>query len=149
MRQKLGQFFDSDGGELLLYFYGHGCVNLGRGICATTNAEPDDEGVFMSEITGLAEQSKAREVVLILDCCHAGVALDSATVDSVPIVSTDGRVLLAGCAEHQQGWETSDKNRRRLGAFSACVLDALEGAAANKAGGGQCKFAYRLRQPRI
>src|SRR5262245_17749038 len=46
--------FDSPG-ELMLYFYGHGCVGTaGLGYFATSDAEPFAEGVMMHIISALA-----------------------------------------------------------------------------------------------
>src|SRR5690349_4408130 len=73
-RQTLYQFFDVDG-ELLFYFYGHGCLRPpGIGVFVTSDGHLFNEGVLMEEVISLAQASKAREIVLILDCCHAGAA---------------------------------------------------------------------------
>jgi hypothetical protein len=127
-RWRLQHFFDCDGGELLFYFYGHGCLSPGGGVFATSDGVPDDWGVAMFEVTHQADNSPAHEVVMILDCCHAGAALP-ASAASVTLPSQAGRVVLAGCAEHQHGWEAKHEDEKVLGAFSAHVLNGLEGAA--------------------
>src|SRR5260370_22201339 len=132
-RKQIEQFFDTDG-ELLFYYYGHGYLRrLGVGVFATTDASPYNEGILMSEVTDLALDSKAREVVLILDCCHAGAA-KPVTVPTFLTLATnvttqDGRGFIAACAAHQQGWEASDEDGRMLGVFSKHVLEGLAGAA--------------------
>jgi hypothetical protein len=48
-RSELGKFFDTDG-ELLFYFYGHGCIRKPNfGVLATSYARPNNEGVLMME----------------------------------------------------------------------------------------------------
>ena len=52
-RQTLYQFFDVDG-ELLFYFYGHGCLRPpGLGIFATSDARSYNEGIMMDEVIAL------------------------------------------------------------------------------------------------
>jgi HEAT repeat protein len=126
-REKLKYFFDTDG-ELLFYFYGHGCLSLGQGVFVTSDARENDEGVQMQQVVTLADNSSAREVVLIFDCCHAGASIP-ANKSSVPKANRAGRIILAACAEHQSGWETEIEEHKKMGVFSAHVLDGLEGAA--------------------
>lgn len=137
LRAVLQSFFQNTG-ELLFYFYGHGVLrSAGEGVLATSDSEPYDEGISMREVVELANQSTATEVVLILDCCHAGAAMPVATTASIPqnIQPHQGRVLIAACAEHEQGWEIQQEDeRRKLGALSALVLDGLGGAAKNDQG---------------
>jgi hypothetical protein len=73
LREAIYRFFDTDG-ELLFYFYGHGHLRVNQGIFVTSDAKPYNEGVPMSEVIDQARQSRAREIVLLLDCCHSGAA---------------------------------------------------------------------------
>lgn len=135
LRTELDRFFDTDGGELLFYFYGHGCLRKPDfGVFATSSARPNKEGVLMLEVTRAANASKAREVVMIVDCCHAGAAVPvtNSVVEPSARGLAPGRDLLVGCASHQQGWEAGDAEDNRLGAFSACVLRGLEGKARDR-----------------
>lgn len=136
LNRKLGELFDSDG-ELLLYFYGHGCLNGGLGFFATTDGEPYSEGVEMSGVLRRIAESRAREVVAIFDCCHAGAAMQAAPLSAAaaqPVIQSLagkwGRAVLMGCAAHQEGWETRATDQQKaLGAFSFHVLEGLEGKA--------------------
>jgi len=129
-RAKAAAFFDSPG-ELLLYFYGHGCVGIGDlGNLATFEAAQFREGVLMLEVGAMVRKSQATEVVLIYDCCHAGKASVTSEIlgeTAKGLESSEGRDLLAACSAHQIGWETSNKEHKQLGAFSAHVLEGLEG----------------------
>lgn len=134
-RSELENFFDTDG-ELLFYFYGHGCIrNPNFGVLATSYARLNNEGVLMMELMVAANESRAREVVIILDCCHAG-AIIPATNSTISMLANgglaSGRVVLAGCAAHQQGWEEKDETNMALGAFSLHVLEGLEGKARDR-----------------
>ncbi len=132
--QTIEDFFSSDG-ELLFYFYGHGCVRKnGNGYFATSSARNFEEGIPMAEVITSAITSKAQEIVLILDCCHAGAATEVTSVTITGLaeqaIQQAGRVLLAGCASHQNGWEVkADDEQKKIGAFSYHVLKGLEGEA--------------------
>jgi HEAT repeat protein len=132
--QTIEDLFSSDG-ELLFYFYGHGCVRKnGSGYFATSSARNFEEGIPMSEVIKSAETSKAREIVLILDCCHAGAATEVTNVTisvlAEEAIKPSGRVVLAGCASNQNGWEMkADAEQKKMGAFSYHILKGLEGEA--------------------
>lgn len=130
LRRAMEHAFDTEG-EVLVYFYGHGCVrHPGVVMLATSDGQAYSEGIAANDFTLFAQQSKAREVVLILDCCHAGAALTLAGTnqlreEAAQFIRTAGRALLAACSENQQGWEVKDANGKKLGAFSLHVLDGL------------------------
>jgi len=63
---------DGDPDIALFYFSGHGMITSIGGFVITTDTESYDEGVAMDEILSYANQSKAREKIIILDCCHSG-----------------------------------------------------------------------------
>jgi HEAT repeat protein len=131
-REKMEGLFNS-AGELLLYFYGHGCeVKPSRGVLACSDASPRNEGVGMDEVRDWAYTREPREVVVFLDCCHAGTILP-ATVDTLHRVwgsAPPGRVILAACGANEQAWEQQIPNEERsLGAFSYHVLQGLNGEA--------------------
>ena len=131
LRGRIRELADTEG-EVLFYFYGHGVLrHPGVGVLATSDAEPDDEGVLMGEVIPQLYRSRAREVVVILDCCHAGAAAPvvEEAIKSAAETSAAGRVLLAGCAAHQQGWVEANEDQRKLGVFSWYVLAGLDGAA--------------------
>jgi HEAT repeat protein len=133
-RQALGEFFDTDG-ELLFYYYGHGCLRPpGEGVFAASDAQERNEGVAMQEIGFWADRSNAREVIAILDCCHAGATV-SVTIEALNreadqgFSNRPGRAILAACSANQRGWEAQDDAQQRLGAFSSHVIEGIEGAA--------------------
>lgn len=133
------ELFDTSG-EVLLYFYGHGCADaFGKGILAVSNARAYTEGVAMADVVSLANNSTAREAILVFDCCHAGAALAPTAGPAVASVTGDvirsvaqvgpGRAVLAACSADQNGWETENSDGLLLGAFSWHALRGLEGAA--------------------
>jgi uncharacterized caspase-like protein len=113
----------------LFYFAGHGIRSndLG-GYLVTQDFDSNDEGVGMADILTLANNSPARERIIILDCCYAG-ALDDAMLGGGAVSLARGGTLLLGCG----GDETSTERGGR-GVFTRYVCDALEGGAADVQG---------------
>ena len=118
-REIEGFFVDSRLGDLLLlYFSGHGVLSQSRRFyfaTATTELKwlgstaVDDR--FVNE---MMEHSRARTIVLILDCCHSGafgrgLAPKSAlTVDVEHRFDGQGRVTLSASTELEYAFEETD-----------------------------------------
>jgi hypothetical protein len=101
-----------------------------------------DTAISGREFTEKIEAIKARKLVVLLDCCHAGgvPALKEAgktfTKSSVPpdllnvLRSGSGRVVVASSRENESSYTGNPYS-----AFTACLLEALQGkAAVNKDG---------------
>ena len=72
LRAAIDALFSSDSDIALLYFSGHGLIKSTGGYLVTPDAKKYDEGVSMDEILNLANQSKAKNKIIFLDCCHSG-----------------------------------------------------------------------------
>ena len=66
----------------LFYFSGHGYIDELGGYIVTPDFGPHDMGVSMCDILRYANESKAENKVIILDCCHAG-AMGSMTFGNI------------------------------------------------------------------
>lgn len=66
------ELFSGESDTALLYFSGHGFINDIGGYIVTPDYKPNDEGVSMDEILTIANESKAKNRVIILDCCYSG-----------------------------------------------------------------------------
>ncbi len=132
LRAACRELFTGFKGDVLFYFSGHGFLNQFGGHLCTTDASTDDWGVPMQEIVKMAIESPAESVLFILDCCHSG---DIANARSV----TSGNNPLAFLGENMtviaasQGTEVAVEAGGH-GLFTAAVLDALEGGAADHMG---------------
>jgi len=95
------------------------------------------------EFTSKIEAIKARKLVVLLDCCHAGgipafKAPDEVAIKSVPrppnllnILETgSGRVVVASSRENEYSYTGTPYS-----VFTACLLDALAGKGAKKQDG--------------
>ncbi|MDB5144521.1 MAG: toll/interleukin receptor protein [Mucilaginibacter sp.] len=116
------------GGQLLIFFYGHGVIQNNLGVFVTSDAENMDSGVSMYELAIGVSMSAASEVIVILDCCHAAAALKSSfETINLTITNSPGRVFLAACNEKQSAYEAPHPEYGLLGKFSAAVIDAISG----------------------
>jgi hypothetical protein len=132
-RRALQDLFDYDG-DALLYFSGHGFLAQTGGVLCTADATKDDFGIPMQEVVDLASQSKARNVVLILDCCHAGDIANPSNVNvggprNPLAVIRENMTVIAASRATEAAIEVSGH-----GVFTGALLDALEGGAADHMG---------------
>jgi len=126
LRQAIMRLFEDESDVALLYFSGHGTINNLGGYLVTPDATAYDEGMSMTEILALANQSKVREVVIILDCCHSGALGNPPTVSNDSAVLREGISVLAGSRATQVVVETGG-----AGLFSSLISAALKGGGAD------------------
>ena len=72
LREEITELFKNDCDIALLYFSGHGFVRGGEGLIVGKDVQHHDEGISMTEILGLANNSPVKNKIIILDCCHSG-----------------------------------------------------------------------------
>src|SRR5262249_41478745 len=119
-----------DGVELaLIYFAGHGVMHRAggseEGFLMPHDADPDDvvaHSVSMSDVAKWIGGINAHNVIVCLDCCHAGAVLQPPPGGSlrgvernlrlrpsvVKRLSGNGRFLLASCGHDQESLELED-----------------------------------------
>lgn len=125
LRGLVQDLFSGDSDIALLYFSGHGYVDTIRGVLCTTDSVPDDEGLSLSDVINIANNSGARNKVIILDCCHSGSIGDSDQNKNISEISY-GTTILTASTKDQYALEDEEG-----GIFTNLLVDALEGAAAD------------------
>lgn len=126
LREAIEQLFSSDSEMALLYFSGHGYIKSTGGYLVTTDAKKYDEGVSMDEVLSLANQSKARNKVIILDCCHSG-AMGTPSISGSNIAQlSEGMSVLTASRDSEYSMEVNG-----AGVFTSLLIDALKGGAAD------------------
>jgi hypothetical protein len=113
----------------LLHFSGHGTENNLGGYLVTQDAKKYDQGVAMSEVLQMANDSKAEEVVILLDCCHSGNIGNVPLIDNSKAMLREGISILTASRADQVSVESTGG-----GLFTSLVSDALDGAAADLLG---------------
>lgn len=129
LRGALHELFQNPADVALFSFSGHGSENNLGGYLVTQDAKAYDEGVAMSEVITMANDSKADEVVILLDCCHAGHIGNAPQIDNAKAVLREGVSVLTASRGEQVSVEVGGG-----GLFTSLVADALEGGAADVLG---------------
>jgi hypothetical protein len=141
LREACRQLFDYTG-DVLFYFSGHGAMTNTGGYIATCESEPDNWGIPMQEILDLASRSPARDVLIILDCCHAGAAgnvpLFSIGNSNNPLAVLRENMTIIAASRASESAMESDK----YSLFTASILDALDGGAADHMGWVTAQLIY-------
>ena len=129
LREAIEKLFLDKTDVALLHFSGHGTVNNLDGYLVTQDAKRYDEGVSMGDILKLANDSKAAEVVILLDCCFSGALGNPPAVDNTKALLREGVSILTASRSDQPSVEAAGG-----GLFTSLVVDALSGGAADVLG---------------
>lgn len=140
--RALGRFFGTADRDdvLLLYFSGHGKLDLtGRLHLCMQDTESTDllsTAVSSARINEFADASRARNVVIILDCCYAGAFRGGDFGDAV---AGPGRYVLSSCRGTQLANDATVDNGTSY--FTQHVVDGLLDAAVDHDGDGYVGFS--------
>ncbi|CAN7273401.1 caspase family protein [Paenibacillus sp. LjRoot56] len=126
LREAISKLFDGENDVALFYFAGHGMVNSAGGWIVTNDFKQYDEGISMDEILALANKSKSKDKVIILDCCHAGAFGNPAVSGSTFTQLSDGVTILTACRPTEKSAEQYGQ-----GLFTSLLIDALYGGASD------------------
>ncbi len=129
LREAIERLFRDQADVALLHFSGHGTVNNLDGYLVTQDARKYDEGVAMGDVLKWANDSKAVEVVIFLDCCFSGALGNPPAVDNTKALLREGVSILTASRSDQPSVEAGGG-----GLFTSLVIDALSGGAADVLG---------------
>lgn len=121
-------FSGGDPDIALFYFAGHGHIESTGGYILTSESKTGDDGLPLSELLTLANKSKARSKIIILDSCHSGIA-GSPPESSSTMELSEGITIMTASTADQYATEENGS-----GIFTSLFVDALNGAAANLVG---------------
>ena len=140
--RALGRFFGAAARDdlLLVYFSGHGKLDpSGRlHLCMqdTESADLLSTALSSTRINEFAEASRARNVVIILDCCYAGAFRGG---DMGEAVAGPGRYVLTSCRGTQLANDATVENGTSF--FTQHLVNGLAHAAADHDGDGYITFS--------
>ena len=129
LRDAIEQLFADDAEIALFYFAGHGDIDSTGGFIATSESDRADEGVPLHDILAFANDSPARNKVIVLDSCFSGIAAETRTAKVSEIA--DGTVILTASTKNQYADEGLGGTG---GLFTNLFVDALHGSAADLVG---------------
>src|SRR3989344_4240314 len=126
LRESIDSLFKNKADVAFLHFSGHGTVNNLDGYLVTQDASKYDEGVAMGDILKWANNSKAEEVIILLDCCFSGSLGNPPEFDNAKALLREGISILTASRADQTSVEAGGG-----GLFTSLVVDALSGGAAD------------------
>lgn len=128
LKKAIDELFKGDTEASLFYFAGHGHIEATGGYLLTSDCKEGDEGVPLGEVIILANNSAARNKIIVLDSCHSGIA-GSPPNDSRIAQLSEGLTILTASTKDQYASEENG-----AGVFTTLFVDALSGAATNLVG---------------
>jgi len=128
LKTMIAELFSGTSDTVLLYFSGHGFLNEIGGYLVTPDHAKYDDGISMDEILVLANQSKSKDKIIILDCCHSG-ALGTPTIGGGASQLQVGVSILTASLGDESSIEINGH-----GVFTNLLLNALQGGAADLRG---------------
>lgn len=128
IRQATQELFAGDPTTALFFFAGHGYIDSVGGYLCASDTQSGDDGLALYDILQIANQSDAKNKLIILDSCHSGFAGTSSVSKSFAELS-DGLTILTASSAEQYAMEENGG-----GVFTGLLVDALSGAAANLVG---------------
>lgn len=125
IRKEIKELFIGEDDVALLYFSGHGFDDENDGIIVSYDYEEDDWGIKMSEILEIANKSKIKHKVIILDCCHSGFLGNHGIMGDTSFLG-NGVVIMTASKKEQNSIEVNGH-----GVFTNLLLEAISGGAAD------------------
>lgn len=128
LKEQVRELFAGDSEIALFYFAGHGYIEATGGYLCASDSQTGDDGLPLGEVLTLANQSKAKNKIIILDSCHSGIAgAHPLTPQSAEL--SDGLTILTASTAEQYATEKNGS-----GVFTTLLVDALNGSAGNLVG---------------
>jgi hypothetical protein len=128
LREKIRELFAGDSEIALFYFAGHGHIEATGGYLLTSDSKSGDDGVSLTDVLTFANNSTARNKIIVLDSCHSGIAGARPSMPANAELKEGTTILTASTADQ---YATEKKG---AGVFTTLFVDALNGAACNLVG---------------
>jgi len=120
--------FSGDCETVLFYFSGHGYINNIGGYLVTPDHQKYNMGISLDELLKIANDSKAKDKIIILDCCYSG-AMGTPQLSGGLCEIQSGISILTACRDEEVSVEINGH-----GLFTALLIEALHGGAADLRG---------------
>jgi hypothetical protein len=128
LKNQVAELFKDDSEIAFFYFSGHGHIESTGGYLITSECEDGDDGFSLDELLMIVNTSPAQNKIIVLDCCHSGIA-GSPSITEDKAFLNEGVTVLTASAADQYSVETDGS-----GVFTTLFVDALNGGAANLVG---------------
>lgn len=121
--------FAGDEDVALFYYSGHGHVDAFGGFLVTPDYTEGDCGVSLQDILAIANASKCKDKIIILDSCYSGAMGTISTLGQNTTVINEGVTILTASRSSETSLEIGGH-----GVFTSLLLEALQGGAADVTG---------------
>lgn len=128
LKNKIEELFRDNNDIALFYFSGHGYIESTGGYLITSECSDGDDGLPMNELLQIANDSPARNKIIILDCCHSGIMGNLSPNEDKAMIKEGMTILTASSAEQ---YAIEEKGS---GVFTTLFIDAMNGSASNLVG---------------
>lgn len=115
---------------VIFYFSGHGYFSETGGYLVTFDGKPYVRGFPMNSLIHLARISDAENVIIIIDCCHAGAAGTEEFISGKELAKIPEKVSIISASTANQ--KAQMKNRASI--FTRVLIQGLKGRAADAKG---------------
>lgn len=128
LKASIDSLFKGDSEVAFLYFAGHGHREQAGSYILTSDSQSLDGGIPLVEVIKLANDSAAKNRIVVLDSCYSGAA-GGAQIDERVAELREGLTILTASTSDQYASE-----HEGAGIFTSLFVDALNGAAADLVG---------------
>lgn len=129
LRRLIEKCFEGDADVALFYYSGHGHIDSVGGYLVTPDFSEYDHGVSLQDVLTIANNSKCKERIIILDSCYSGFMGSINTVGQDTAVIKEGVTIMTASRNSQTSMEVN-----RHGVFTTLLIEALKGGAADVTG---------------
>lgn len=129
LKESIDSLFSGDPDVALFFFAGHGCLSSFGGYIVTPDFKKYDEGVSMDDVLSAANRSRAKNRIVILDCCHSGNMGSPSITEGKFSELADGVTVLTACRSAETATEKAGR-----GVFTSLLIDALQGGSSDLVG---------------
>lgn len=130
LKQMIEDCFSGEPEIALLYFAGHGgrCDATKSGFILSGRGDPEGR-LSLDEILAIANNSKAKNRVILLDSCNSGCMGAPGVLGGTSSMLVEGLTILSACCSNECAEELNGR-----GTFTSLLVDALNGGAADVMG---------------
>lgn len=129
LRKHIEECFSGDADVALFYYSGHGHIDNVGGYLVTPDFTNYDYGVSLQDVLNIANASRCKDKIIILDSCHSGFMGSISTAGQSTAVINEGVTILTASRSIEASVEINGH-----GLFTSLLIEALCGGAADITG---------------
>lgn len=129
LRMLIEECFSGNSDVALFYYSGHGFIDNVGGYLVTPDFGNHDYVVSLQTVLTIANDSKCKDKIIILDSCHSGFMGSISSSGQTTAVINEGVTILTASRSIEASVELNGH-----GIFTSLLLEALNGGAADITG---------------